>query len=257
MKKIWSLLVAMTFFLTTVLSTSRIYSQQGGKTADTGNQDATKSADKSNGSKEEKIYGTYLDISHAREDAIVYEEIIKNHIYKLQVVVANFGDANDKSALDSIIKEHVHGKKELFKRKYLSAANILKKVRKDIREVYNTISSRYQTKANDILGLCAETLVDREIGIGGKGDMNVENAARASKKITQNRIKLIIAYDQLNMGDKFKFEERLGDAVTHYRLAKTHGVNILIDMADSEVDKNNLKNQYKVDLMDGENLVSK
>jgi septum formation topological specificity factor MinE len=220
-------------------------------------KDTTKSETKSSESTEQKPVGTYLDISHAREDAIRYDEFIRDRIYRLQVVVANFGEAADKSTLEAIQKEHVQGKKELFKRKYLNSVTILTKVKKDIRELLASLSTRYQTKANDILGLCAETLVDKEIGMGNRGDLNIELAAKTSKKITQNRIKLIIAYDQLSMGDKFKSEERLFDSVTHYRLAKLHGINILVDMAESESDKDKVKTQYKVDLSDGENLVSK
>lgn len=256
MKRVWSKLVAVNFIMTATLFTNQVYSQDS-KSADSGKQETAKSDEKPGSDKNGKVYGTYLDVAHAREDAIAYDEIIRDNIYKLQVVVANFGEANEKTALDAIVKEHIRGKKELFKRQYLSASTIMKKVRKDIRDLLNAITTRYQTKANDILGICAETLVDREIGIGSRGDMNLESAGRASKKLTQNRIKLVIAYDQLNMGDTFKSDERLSDAVTHYRLAKMHGINILLDLADSDNDKANVKNQYKVDIMDGDNLVSK
>ena len=239
----------------TMFISGNVNSQEDKKANDTVKQETAKSDTKPDASAEKQTAGSYLDISHARENAIKYDEDIRDDIYKLQVVVANFGEASDKSALESIRKDHVNGKKELFKRKYLSSATILKKVKADIRSLLINLSNRYQTKTNEILGLCAETLVDKEMGLNNTSDSNA--AAKVSRKITQNRIKLVIAYDHLNMGDKFKFDDRLSDAVTHYRLAKLHGINILVDMAESESDKDNVKNQYKVDLSDGENLVSK
>jgi hypothetical protein len=139
----------MSFFITTIFFTGAVFGQQDKKTTDQGKQETEKTEDKATTSGENKPVGTYLDVSHARENAIEYDETIRDHIYKLQVVVANFGEAGDKSALESIVKEHVQGKKELFKRKYLSAAIILKKVRKDIQNLFLNLTTRYQTK-NDI-----------------------------------------------------------------------------------------------------------
>jgi len=242
------------FLATTTITVGNIYGQAAKNPAESDKTD-TKAGDAK--SDEQKPVGTYLDIAHAKEDAVMLDGQIRDRIYRLQVVVANFGEAGDKSALDSIQKEHVHGKKELFKRQYLSSLKILTKVKKDIKDLYQTLANRYQTKANEILSLCAESLVDKEIGMGSQGDTDLEAAGKTSRKLNQNRIKLVIAYDQLNMGDKFKSEDRLYDAVTHYRLAKLHGINILVDLAESQGDKDKVKTQYKVDLSDGENLVSK
>jgi len=258
MNRIWSILISIMLYMATIIFPGKIFGQQDTKSGDQGKQESApaKSEEKSQDSTNAKT-GTDLERFHARENAIQYDDIIRDHIYKLQVVVANYGEASDKSTLDSISKEHVNGKKELFKRKYISAYSIFKKVNNDIQKLFIGLADRYQSKTNEILGLCAETLVDREIGIGNKADMNVEAAGKTSKKVTNNRIKLVIAYDHLNMGDRFKYEDRLSDAVTHYRLAKLHGINILVDMAETENDKASIKNQYKLDLMDGDNLVSK
>lgn len=257
MKQIKSILMLTVLFMTTFFSVGVVYGQQDKKPEEKGKQEPAKTEAKTDENAEKKPVGSYLDVSHAKDSASEDDDFIRDHIYRLQVVVANYGEASDKSALESIQKEHLQGKKELFKRKYLNASNILKKVKKDIHTLFLSLSTRYQTKANEILGLCAEALVDKEIGMGNKADTNVETAGKTSRKIAQNRIKLLIAYDHLNMGDRFKSEERLYDALTHYRLAKLHGINILVDMAESEGDKSNVKSKYKVDLSDGENLVSK
>jgi hypothetical protein len=252
MKRSVSISITMVSLLAVVAYSGAVYSQQDNK-ADQGKQDNSAKSE----AKDQKLTGTYLDVAHAKDNAVKYEDIIKDDIYKLQVVVGNFGDASDKSALETIQKDHLTGRKELFKRNYLNAYNILKKTRGQIHSLFQGLSDRYQKKANEILGRCADTIVDKEIGMGNTGDINVTTAAKTSRKITQNKIKLTIAYDQLNMGDKFKFDERLSDAVTHYRIAKLHGIGILVDMADSENDKSKIKNEYKADQMDGDNLVSK
>jgi len=253
MKHVKSILISAMFL---ALATPSVYGQQDKKPADVGKQEPAKE-EKSAESTENANRGTYLDVVHAKENSIVLDENIREDIYLLQVVVGNFGEASDKSTLESIQKDHVQGKKELFKRKYLNSYNIFKKVSKNIQELYTKLVTQYQTKANEILGLCAETLVDRETGSSNKSNKNPEVAAKTSKQLMENKIRLVIAYDQLNMGDKFKFDERLSNAVTHYRLAKLHGINILVNLAETEADKTTVKNQYKTDLMDGENLVSK
>lgn len=244
-------------FSALVFTGSVLYGQNSnatdsGKDTQKESQTTTKSEDKN-----EKLVGTYLDVAHAKENSVRYDDIIKNDIYKLQVMVANFGDASDKSKLDEVIKDHIEGKKELFKRKYLYSWQILKNTKANINAIMVHLSQKYQKQSNDILGKCAELLVDREIGIGNSADVNAQSAGKTSKKITDNKIRLMVAYDQLNMADKFKYEERMAEALTHYRLAKLHGINILIDMAISQDEKNKIKAEYKVDLLDSENRISK
>ena len=257
MKRTVSTLFTMAFAMTILAYSTEIYSQQEKSTDQKDSKSASKpdtAKSESNGSKE--LQGTYLDVAIAKENSIKYEDIIVEDIHKLQVIIANFGDANEKSTLETIQKDHLNGRKELFKRNYLKAHSILKNVRKQIQTLYQGLSERYQKKTNEILGRCADTIVEKEIGAGNQKE-SVENAAKTSRKITQNKIKLTIAYDQLNMADKFKFDERLADSLTHYRIAKLHGIGILVDMADSETDKNNIKNEFKADQMDSENQISK
>jgi DNA primase catalytic subunit len=233
-----------------VLTTGNNYAQET-KPADSGEK-------KESGNNKEKRIGTYLDKAHAKERANRLDNELRDDIYKLQVVVANFGGEKEKSTLKTIVDKHLNAKKDLFKRKYLTADQGFQDVKQDIFKLFTDLSDSYETKANDILSKCAEALVDKEIGIGSTRDaMASDTAARTSQKITSNRIKLLIAYDQLNMADKFQFQQRLSDSITHYRLAKLYGINILVDLAETEDEKNKLRSEYKADLADGENLISK
>lgn len=253
-----SLIKIIMAFAIAITYSGAIYSQQDNKGADKGKQNAPETAktseDKSD--QKEKKGGTYLDIAHAKDNSIKYQDDIRDDIHKLQVVIANFGDANEKSSLETIQKNHLSGTKELFKRNYLNAYSILRDVKSQIRTLYQGVSERYQKKTNEILGRCADVIVEKEIGSGNKEESS-GSAAKTSRKITTNKIKLNIAYGQLNTADKYKFDERLAEAVTHYRIAKIYGIGILLDMAESEGDKTTLKNEFKTDQMDSENQISK
>lgn len=213
-------------------------------------KESTKSTDDS-----EKVYGTYLDVIHAKDGSEKYNKLIMDDIYKLQIVVENYGTAEDKSNLKSILDNHKNGVKLQYKRDYLGAFETFKQVRKDIKNLFDNLVKNYEAKAHEILNKCADRIVDLELGIDQSGSADPNEQGRSSKKVEQGKLKLILAYNQLDMATGFLQADRLSDAIVHFRLAKLYGISILVDLTDP-ADQEKVKSEYKTDLMDADNRVA-
>ena len=70
MKRIKSIFISISLFMTTIFFTGNVFGQQDKKTTDQGKQETAKTEDKATSNGENKPVGTYLDVSHARENAI-------------------------------------------------------------------------------------------------------------------------------------------------------------------------------------------
>lgn len=199
---------------------------------------------------EEKAVGTYLDYYHAKETATRLKDRNRMELYRLKVMVANFGEDDQKSQLEQANKDYKDGIKYYYRKKYLVADKYLSKNKEDIYALYKALSTKYRERTNELLSRCADNLV--EIELSESIELSAVEQSR-TKTISKTRVHLVVAYNQLSMGEVEETSERYPEAISHYRVATYHAINMLIEMAETKEDKDKLREEFKVDLADVEN----
>jgi hypothetical protein len=232
--------------LVSVFAVSPAIAQDGG---------SDQTAKKDNPDNNEKKYDNYLRMIHAKEMAGKLVIINKAELARLRVIVANFGEGSDKDTYTKLANNYKQGMKDLYKKKYLESEEEFLQNRVDINEFLNKLAERYRDKAREILNRCADTLVERELGVNPQNDVNPTEQGKVFKLIMRNKIKLAVGYDNLNIGEDFYEQRRFSNSISHFRLAKLHGIDMLIQLANTEQEKDDVKKEYQVDLADGENKV--
>ncbi|MES0491082.1 MAG: hypothetical protein ABUK01_13875 [Leptospirales bacterium] len=207
-------------------------------------------------STERAVQGSYLKKINSKKAAEKYSIINKKSLYELAVIVGNYGSESEKKTYAELKQNYTEGVKNLYKRKFLEAGAGLEKNYLEIKVLYKTMAERYRDKASNLLSDCAESIVDMELNIAPSADSAPEALARQRKSVYENKHRLSIAYEQFNNGDGFEREENYSLAIVHYRGAITHGVNILIDLAETEEAKNQVREKYQTELYDVENRLS-
>ena len=242
-KKTGKLTISIVAFITFSLIGLSVYGQDGNTDGGTEKE-------------EEQVHGSYLKKVNSKKDAEKYAGINKKLLYQLSVIVGNFGSESEKQKYEELKKNYTEGVKDLYKRKYLQSGANLEQNYTEIKVLYQTMAERYQNKASELLSECAESIVDMELNISPSDDSSPEEIARQRKAVYENKHRLTIAYEQFNNGTEFKKYENFSLAIIHYRGAITHGVNILIDMAETEEAKNQVREKYRTELYDVENRLS-
>ena len=216
---------------------------------------AINAQEENQGASQERQHGSYMEINHAKKSAMRLIDINKAELARLKVIVANFGTDAQKNRYEELSNNFKEGYKELYKRKYLEAETILLQNRTDIVALLKEMADLYQNQAGDILNRCADQLVERELGIDptSAGDPNAQT--KVNRLIIDNNIRLLIAYDQLNMGDRYMVDEQYSSAIVHFRIAKMHGIQILIYLAETEEDREKIRDEFAKDLEDGNNRI--
>ncbi|MDH5716024.1 MAG: hypothetical protein OEZ22_00115 [Spirochaetia bacterium] len=200
---------------------------------------------------EEKKAGTYLDKIHARRNVLRLKKENFENIKRVKAMVANFGDSSDQSKFDKIQSEYIQGMKYLYERKSIEANNVLKKNEEELIGLMESLSAKYKEKATQILARCASELVEAELGeMDRKADEVSKNMGRI---IDTSKGQLLIAYDQFDLGNNFETDKRFEHALIHFRIAKEHGIHILIRLKLTENEKESVRNEFKVDLSDSNN----
>lgn len=198
-----------------------------------------------------------MEIIQAKKTTERLIKVNRRELARLKIYVTNFGGDAQKKTFEELSQNFKEGYKDAYKRRYIEAQDILVKNRKDINTLLQEVAESYQNRAADILNRCADQLVERELAIDPSSTTNPEEQTKVNRLIIDNNINLLIAYDQLNMGDRYVIQERFSDSVVHFRIAKLHGIQILINLATSEDEREKLRKEFAVDLDDGNNRVSK
>ncbi len=221
--------------------------------------DSSQAANTSNASGDnssEKIYGNYMEIQVAKKSADILIKQNKTRLQQIKVAVRNFGEGDDQSNYDKLAAEYVEALKDYYKRNYLAADMALKENREGIVKLATSMSDKYRGRANEILDRCADALVETELGINPQPDSDPDAIANTYKMVQKNKIKLLIAYDQLNMGDEAIHQEQFAQSIVHYRMAKEHGIQLLINLAQTEDEKESLRGEFEKDTTDAVNRIS-
>lgn len=214
------------------------------------------SASSSSQGEEEKLYGNYMEIQVAKRSADILVKINKDRLQKLKIATRNFGEGEDQSKYDQLAADYVSALKDYYKRNYLAADSALKQNRKGIDELAISLSQKYEVRANEILTRCADELVETELGVDTQPDVDPELSAKTFKVIQKNKIRLLIAYDQINMAKEAVMKGQYEQSIVHYRMAKEHGIQMLIDLSETEDERESLRQEFEKDTTDAINRVA-
>ena len=203
-----------------------------------------------------KAVGNYLDRMYSKKASIKLLERNRNEIYRLKVIIANFGkDGKDSaSQLKKVLKDYKEGMKLYYTNNYITAARVLKKNREDIASLYKIMLAVYRKQTQELLGKCADELVNEELK--GTTSPSVNTDANV-QLVEQGKLKLRVAYGQYNMATDALKHRRMAQSIAHLRVARYHGVYMLIALAKDEKEKKQLKSNYKTYLLDSENIAEK
>ncbi len=199
---------------------------------------------------EDQLTGSYLDIYHAKEISTRLGDSNRLQLYRLKIMVANFGDGDEKSKLDTTSENYKEAMKSMYKRHYLASEKKLTANRSEIQSMYATLAKKYREKTAEVLNRTADRLVEIELS------ESVEPGAFANthaKLISRARISLVVGYNQLSMGEAEEGNTRYPEAISHFRVARFHAIHMLAAMAETEEDRKKILDEFKVDLMDIEN----
>jgi len=246
-----TLVVTLLIASTNILAQDKNAATAGDSTA---KEPATKSGDKN---KEEKLYGSYLDTIHAKDNALHNSQINQKLLKKLKIAVGNFGTDAENSIFKKLSDDYKDGIKDIYKREFLVADQKLTKNRKDIENLYNSMIDQYTQKAGELLSQCADALVEGELSINSDGTSTPESVGDALSLMQKNKFRLAIAYDQYNMGVQAQRDENIYVALAHLRYAKLQAIAILEDLAGSTENKDKIRDMYKKDFADAENRIAK
>lgn len=216
-------------------------------------ESAPASAEPSQPTDNSRRKSTYLDIYHAKKSASELKSRLLVEIHRLRVMVYNYGDSDERAAFDQLKDTYKDSVKLVYLGKFVAADKKFKETREKVQDVYTTIAEKYRKKTASMLNQCADQLVDMELTID-VDDEELE-AFRKRKLAAKTRIRLMVAYGQLSMGEAYERDEQPGKSVTHYRVARLHAVEMLVDLAKTSNDRNALMKQYQPDLLDIDNVV--
>jgi len=203
-----------------------------------------------------KRYGSYLAVSHAKFNAEKQQKQNRRLLGDLLVIVANFGTEAQKKQLTDANQEFKQGVKELYKRKYLEADDTLTSNKKNIGDLYTEMVNMYHKKTVVILTRCTDGVVDMELSINKTGNVSPTEHSGRTKKVHQNMRRLAIAYDQFNEGTFYRQEKGFTYAIKHFRVSITQGVSILMDLTESETERKKIRDEFQKELLDVENRIA-
>ena len=197
----------------------------------------------------------YLDVFHANENAPKFRKENQVLISALRIIISNFGTPEEQSSLDSILRDFKKGVTQLYKGRVIDSERLFKKNKKEMKDIFERIAIRYETRTSDLLDRCADALVEMEIA-----EFSAEPGNELYSKaevIHRNKAKLNVAYTQLIEAQGMLRIDRHKLAIGHYRVAKHYGISILQDLSEDEEGKNKVAREFSVDTEDIKNLIAK
>lgn len=240
------ILVLLAFFLLSVQA-------QGQTENATDSTKTDKTEDKKQAGLGTDNQGTYLDVYHAKEASVQLKKQNIEDIHRLKIMVKNFGTSEEQESFKKITDGYKEGIKFYYKSKLIESEKRLKENQKNIIELFASLANGYNERASEILSNCADKLVDVELAATLESGQ-IDTAKNGI--ISKTRIRLVVAYNQLNDGEKYQRAERPDDAISHYRLAAYHGVNILTDLAETQEEKAEIRKKYNKQMIDSENRIA-
>jgi hypothetical protein len=173
----------------------------------------------------------------------------------LNVITTNFKSTH--SDWESDFKGIYDGYKSAtdlyYKRNVIYARVGYEKNHDAILKFYKKISDAYKKDCDDLMNKCADVLLERTLGstFTSGSDGNVRRATADEKKsIFKNKMRIRIAYGQMDDAVRSVEDGTPQSAVFHYRIAKGYAISIL-----EELDEQNSKNKYDLHKADNRNRI--
>ncbi|MCU0846263.1 MAG: hypothetical protein MUD12_00065 [Spirochaetes bacterium] len=162
-----------------------------------------------------------------------------DRIYMLKVVVENFPDKGWKADFDKIYEGYKTAVALYYKRDIIYAKVKLEDNEDAINKLSTKVADEYSKDVKVILEECADKVLKLHL------DPAVRLDPAKSDALHMNHMRLRIAYGQLDDSADAKKNHNLDSAIFHLRMAKTHGIVILEELAKPE-EKNAIKEKYKI-----------
>jgi hypothetical protein len=197
----------------------------------------------------------YLERFHALDVCEKLQAENLDLIRILNVITQNFKSAH--SDWEADFKNIYDGYKSAtdlyYKRNIIYSRVGYEKNKEAILKFYKKIADAYKKDCDDMMNRCADVLLDRTLGSTFSSDptSSMRRATSEEKKrIFDNKMRIRIAYGQLDDAARAIEDGVPQSAVFHYRLAKGYAISILEDL-----DEQNSKNKYDVHKADNRNRV--
>ncbi|WP_407658496.1 hypothetical protein [Leptospira limi] len=193
----------------------------------------------------------YKNISENNKDRVI------NSIKLLTIVTANFGDEvpDSKTAFDKIKKDYQIVLRYYYRRAYIASGKAMVILEKDINTLLGKFAKSYDTKTQNLLAECADTITGQEQAQLVDTSTEGVKPVVPYREIAEAQQKLRIAYGQLGLATDMTRDDRYYDAIVHYRIAKDYGIKILTDFKEQEADKKVITDKYAKDLVDNKNQI--
>lgn len=196
-----------------------------------------------------------LNISPAyfmRHDAYRYAQEFKrksrDEVIQLKRLVDFYGDKapETKDRYIDIQSEYRKGMQFYYMGQYESSIQSLEKTRRDAKNLFLVFVKLYDQDTQEILDECSNSMVEKDITMAYNGG----GSGSASAEFVKYQMKLRMAFQQFSQAKRNVREEQYESAIDHYRLAKLHAINIILDLTDEESKKKELSKKYRTDLID-------
>ncbi len=243
-----------------VISILLIFLASGYLQAQEGDPSANEPQKEETGTPDDDLSGSHaamkeLNITPAyfmRHDAFRYAEKYKTKsredVIKLKRLVDIFGTAlpETQDQFVSIQNEYRSGMQKYYMSDYQAAIQFLEKARRDAKKLLYVFADKFKKDTETILEECSRNMVDRDLSLVSSGG----GAVSASEEFVKSQQKLRMAYQQYTLAENKIRDDNPEAAIEHYRLAKLHAINIILDLQEDNTKKREMAKQYKTDLID-------
>ena len=195
----------------------------------------------------------YLERFHALD---VCEKLIAENlerIYTLNVITTNFKAQNSDWEADykSVYAGYKQAVDLYYRRNIIYSKVRLEENKAAINKFYKKIADAYNKDCLDMLSRCADVILELTLGgenKSGAGDTNVRRSSPETNKLLfVNKMRIRIAYGQMDDAKRAIDDGVPTSAIFHYRLAKSYAIHILEELSPND-------NKGKFDLHKADNL---
>lgn len=189
----------------------------------------------------------YLLRHDAYRYAHQFRQAARDRIVNLNLMVKNYGEelAGSKDRFEEVQTAYRTGMTHYFRGEYVQAIRKLEASQVLGDKLMKDFAEFYKNGATKILDETSRQMVDRELSMEYAGE-----GTSSSGEMAKHQFKLKLAYTQMHEGQEMQREDQYRRAVEHYRIAKLHAINTILDMEEDLTKRKDLAKKYKTDLLD-------
>ncbi len=196
-------------------------------------------------------------IYHMKSDPYRYATRYRNRarveVIHLSQLVDRFGASvpDSRNSYLKIRENYRLGIQHYYKGEYEKCIEVMADNQHQIQSMMAKFAKNFHDSVAQLLEESSERLVEQDIATvstGATGDMN------PGENLIRNQFKIKIAYGQLSQGEKMERNEQFLTAIEHYRLAKLHAINVMLDLEENMTKRMEISKKYRVDMEDAYGL---